>query len=76
VKMLGQWQPELLGVVVPHLRAQMQEVLPAQWETTGYAVFAGDGTRVALARSKSLEATFAPACRAARCHAGPAGSRQ
>jgi hypothetical protein len=60
VKMLGPWQPELLGAVVPHLRAQRQEVLPAQWETAGSAGFAGDGSRVARARSESLEATFAP----------------
>jgi len=60
VKMLGHWQPELLGVVVPHLRAQRPEVHRAQGETAGYAVFAGDGTRVALARRASLAATFAP----------------
>jgi Transposase DDE domain len=63
LKMLAQWQPELLSTVVPHLREQMQEVLPAQWETAGYVVFAGDGSRVALARSESLEAAFAPARR-------------
>src|SRR5262247_2778882 len=63
LKMLGKWQPELLGVIVPHLRAQMQEVQPEQWETAGYAVFAADGSRVALARSASLEAAFAPARR-------------
>ena len=60
LKMLSKWQPELLGAVVPHLREQMQEGQPEQWETAGYAVFAGDGTRVALARSESLERTFAP----------------
>jgi hypothetical protein len=60
LKMLAKWQPELLGVLVPHLRARMQEVHAAQWETAGYVVFAGDGSRVALARSESLEATFAP----------------
>jgi hypothetical protein len=38
----------------------MQDELPAQWETAGYVVFAGDGSRVALARSESLEAAFAP----------------
>jgi hypothetical protein len=54
--MLAQWQPELLGVVVAHLREQRQEVLPAQWETAGYVVFAGDGSRVALARNESLAA--------------------
>ena len=66
LKMLGQWQPELRGAVVPHLREQMQDVHRAQWETGGYAVFAGDGTRVALARSASLEAAFAPQRRRTR----------
>ncbi len=60
LKMLSKWQPELLRVVVPHLRRHMREVQPEQWETAGYAVFAGDGTRVALARSEALERTFAP----------------
>ena len=60
VKMLNKWQPELLAAVVSHLREQRQDVLPAQWETAGYVVFAGDGSRVALARSESLEAAFAP----------------
>jgi hypothetical protein len=66
MKMLAQWQAELLGVVVPHLREQRQEVHPAQWETAGYVVFAGDGSRVALARSESLEAAFAPRRRRTR----------
>ena len=35
LKMLGKWQPELLGVVIAYLREQMQEVLPAQWEPAG-----------------------------------------
>jgi hypothetical protein len=63
LKRLGQWQDELLAVVVPQLRTQMQAELAAQWETAGYVVFAGDGSRVALARSESLEAAFAPARR-------------
>jgi Transposase DDE domain len=58
LKMLGQWQPELLGVLVPHLRRQMREGAPAQWTTAGYVVFAADGSQVALARSKSLEIAF------------------
>jgi hypothetical protein len=66
LKMLGQWQPELLGVVLAYLREQMQDELPAQWETAGYVVFAGDGSRVALARSDSLETTFAPPRRRTR----------
>jgi hypothetical protein len=65
LKMLSKWQSELLGAVVPHLREQMRVVRPEQWETAGYAVFAGDGTRVALARSESLERAFAPRRRVA-----------
>jgi hypothetical protein len=77
VKMLGKWQPELLGTVVPHLREQMQEVQAAQWETAGYVVFAGDGSRVALARSESLEATFAPPRRRTRAtHRKKAAARR
>jgi hypothetical protein len=60
LKMLGKWQAELLGVILPHLREQMQTGLPAHWQTAGYALFAVDGSRVALARTKSLEAAFAP----------------
>jgi len=77
MKMLGQWQDELLAAVVPYLREQMQDVLPAQWETAGYAVFAGDGSRVALARSESLEAAFAPARRPRKARPRkPAGARR
>jgi hypothetical protein len=77
MKMLAQWQDELLATVVPHLRAQMQEELPAQWETAGYAVFAGDGSRVALARTESLEAAFAPARRRGKARRGkPTGGRR
>ena len=60
LKMLAKWQPELLGVLVPPLRTQLREVQSAQWETAGDAAFAVDGSRVALARTKSLEAGFAP----------------
>ncbi len=76
MKMLGHWQEELLAAVVPHLREQMQEVLPAQWETAGYAVFAGDGSRVALARSESLEAAFAPVRRRGKARRGKARHRK
>jgi hypothetical protein len=60
LKMLARWQPELLAALVPHLREQMRVVHPEHWETAGYAVFAADGSRVALARSASLEAACAP----------------
>jgi DDE family transposase len=58
LKMLAKWHSELLGVLVPHLRQQLREGQPEVWETAGYVAFAADGSRVALARSKSLEAVF------------------
>lgn len=44
VKMLDKGHAELLGVVVPHLREQLRDGPPAQWQTAGYAVFAADGS--------------------------------
>lgn len=60
VKMLGKWHAQLLLAIVPHVRVQMQEVLPGQWEIAGYVVFAGDGSRIELARTESLEEVFSP----------------
>jgi hypothetical protein len=74
LKMLEKWPPELLSVVVPPLREQMQEVHRAHWETAGYAVLAGDGSRVARARSASLEATFAPQRRRKSAHRKPSAA--
>lgn len=39
LKMLGQWQGELLGRILPHLREQMQAGLPTRWLTAGYVLF-------------------------------------
>ncbi|MGE0681800.1 MAG: hypothetical protein AB7P69_12995 [Candidatus Binatia bacterium] len=72
LKMLGQWQAELLGVILPHLREHRQAGLPEQWLTAGYALFAVDGSRGALARTQSLEAGFAPQRRRRTLAAGGA----
>lgn len=60
VKMLGKWSGRLLPVIAAHVRQQMKEVLPDQWKIAGYAVFAGDGSRLELARTESLESAFSP----------------
>src|SRR5215468_8593957 len=75
LKMLSKWQPELLGVVIPHLRQQLRAGQPAQWETAGYVAFAADGSRVAVARTKSLEARFAPQRRSRRRRQHPPAAR-
>jgi hypothetical protein len=58
--MLAHWQDELLAAVVPQFRERMQEGHQAQGETAGDAVFAGDGSRGARARSAALAVVFAP----------------
>ena len=60
MKMLRKWHGHLQLAIVAHVRAQMKEVLSRQWEVAGYVVFAGDGSRVELARTDSLEAAFSP----------------
>ena len=58
VKMLRKWHSDLMRVIVPHVRIQMREVLAVQWKIGGYVVFAGDGSRVELPRTASVEKVF------------------
>lgn len=60
MKMLRKWHSNLQLAIIPHVRLQMKEVLPGQWEVAGYVVFAGDGSRIELARTESLEDAFSP----------------
>ncbi len=66
LKMLRKWHSELLIAILPEVRVRMQEVLPNQWRIAGYVVFAGDGSRIELARTESLEAAFSPQRKANR----------
>ena len=60
MKMLRKWHRNLQSAIIPHVQAQMKEVLPGQWKVAGYVVFAGDGSRIELARTESLEDAFSP----------------
>lgn len=60
MKVLGKWHVNLLLAIVPEVRVRMKESLPGQWMIAGYVVFAGDGSRIELARTKSLEDAFSP----------------
>jgi len=64
MKVLGKWHVKLMLAITPHIQAKMRETLPGQWEIAGYVVFAGDGSRVEVARTRSLEQAFSPkSCR-------------
>jgi hypothetical protein len=60
MKMLRKWHADLLLAILPHVRVQMKQVLPGQWTIAGYVVFAGDGSRIELARTQALEDVFSP----------------
>jgi len=60
MKVLRKRHDNLQQEIIPHVRTQMKETLAAQWEIAGYAVFAGDGSRIELARTESLEEAFSP----------------
>ncbi len=53
MKMLRKWNAELQLALIPAIRIQMKEVLPGYWEIAGYLVFAVDGSRIELPRTKS-----------------------
>lgn len=60
-KMLRKRHVGLMLAIQPHIRVQMRDVLPGQWKIAGYTVFAGDGSRVELARTESLEKAYSAA---------------
>lgn len=60
MKMLRKWHVRLQLAILPHVRIQMKEGLAGQWEIAGYVVFAGDGSRIELSRTESLEEAFSP----------------
>jgi len=60
MKMLRKWHVHLQRTITAHVRAQMKEVLPKQWEVAGYVLFAGDGSRIGVPRTAAMEAAFSP----------------
>lgn len=59
-KMLALWSARLLVAVVCELRLRMQQELPGQYEIAGFRVFAGDGSRIELPRTKSNQQSYSP----------------
>jgi hypothetical protein len=60
MKMLRKWHAVLQLAIVPEIRVKMRETFPGKWKTAGYTVFAGDGSRIELARTDSLEDAYSP----------------
>ena len=59
-KVLKTWHSDLKLLLMENMHRQMREALSGQWLVAGFVVFATDGSRVALARTRSNEAAYAP----------------
>lgn len=59
LKLLIRWTDPLLGSLQRAFRQRMQAELAAHWKTDGFVLFGVDGSKVALPRTKDLEASFA-----------------
>lgn len=59
-KLLCRWTAPLLWAVVTLLRQRMHEELRERFTIAGFVVFAVDGSRMELARTRSLEERFSP----------------
>jgi hypothetical protein len=58
IKMLCECLDELMLAIVVHLRQQMEENLSGHWTIGGYTVFARDGSRIEMARTRRIERAY------------------
>ncbi len=61
MKNLVRWTAELRACLTAAFQLRMEREFPDQFRTHGFAVFAGDGSKLQLARTRSNEARYAPA---------------
>jgi len=66
IKMLRKWTRPLLEVLRPAFRERMTEVLARVWTIEGWAVFAADGSKVDVPRTRKNEQRYAPKTKLAR----------
>jgi hypothetical protein len=66
VKLLRKWTQPLLGVLQPVFRKRMQESLAGVWTTAGWLIFACDGSRVDVPRTRQNEARYSPQSKLSR----------
>jgi hypothetical protein len=60
IKALAQWRLRLFEVILPRFRQMMQQCGGPFWTVAGWVVFAVDGSRVEVPRTKANEARFHP----------------
>lgn len=60
IKLLGRWTEPLLEVLWPAFRQRMAETLTAVWKVEGWLVFAADGSKVDVPRTRKNEERYSP----------------
>lgn len=66
IKLLRKWTDPLLKVLRPAFRQKMQASLASVWTVAGWVVFAGDGSRFDVPRTRSNEARYSPKSKLSR----------
>lgn len=66
IKLLGKWTEPLIQAVVPAFRRHMIENLASVWEVVGWIVFACDGSRVDVPRTRRNEERYSPKSKLSR----------
>jgi hypothetical protein len=66
IKLLRKWTPTLLKCLTQAFRDKMRETLSAAWEIAGWLVFAVDGSRVGVPRTRRNEERYSPRSKLSR----------
>ncbi len=66
IKILCKWTEPLLSVLQPAFRQRMMETLGSVWKIAGWAVFAVDGSRVDVPRTRKNEERYSPKSKLSR----------
>jgi IS4 transposase len=66
IKLLRKWTEPILEVLSPAFRERMPEILADVWKVAGWVVFAADGSRVDVARTRRNEERYSPKSKLSR----------
>jgi len=73
LKQLAKWHAELQVRCMSELRVRMKQDLFGKWEIAGFAVIAGDGSRIELPRTQANELVYSPKRKKKRVKKGKGG---
>lgn len=66
IKLLGTWTERLRALLAPAFRQRMREKLSRVWKVAGWIVFAADGSRADVPRTRKNEERYSPKSKLSR----------